>query len=156
MYSFQNMIRFNSKHKFNTPIGVAGYSDDIKNRLLNFRVKAPDYVLLNCDYTQIRWDEYPLDTVFYFDPPYYITSAAYNDGKRGMKGWGITEEIEMLTILKQIDEHGYKFMLSNVLEHNGKRHELLQEWIRENHYRVIEAGVSGWRYAKNEVLIVNY
>lgn len=73
-----------------------------------------------------------------------------------MKGWGITEEIEMLTILKQIDEHGYKFMLSNVLEHNGKRHELLQEWIRENHYRVIEAGVSGWRYAKNEVLIVNY
>ena len=156
MYSFQNMIRFNSKHKFNTPIGVAGYSDDIKNRLLNFRVKTPNYVLLNCDYTQIHWDEYPLDTVFYFDPPYYITSAAYNDGKRGMKGWGITEEIEMLTILKHIDKFGYKFMLSNVLEHNGKRNELLEKWIRENHYRVIKAGVSGYRYAKNEVLIVNY
>ena len=156
MYAFQNMIRFNSKHKFNTPIGVAGYSDDIKERLLKFRVKAAEYALLNKDYTQICWEEYPLDTVFYFDPPYYITSAAYNDGKRGMKGWGITEEIEMLTILKQIDQLGYKFMLSNVLEHNGKRHELLEEWIEENSYRVIEAGVSGWRYAKKEVLIVNY
>lgn len=84
MYAFQNMIRFNSKHKFNTPIGVAGYSDDIKNRLLNFRVKAPEYELLNMDYTQITWEDYPEDTVFYFDPPYYITNAAYNDGKRGM------------------------------------------------------------------------
>ena len=156
MYSFQNIIRFNSKHEFNTPVGVAGYSEDIKNRLLSFRVKAPDYELLNSDYTHICWGDYPLDTVFYFDPPYYITSAAYNDGKRGMKGWGITEEIEMLTILKQIDELGYKFMLSNVLEHKGKKHELLEKWICENHYRVIEAGVSGWRYAKNEVLIVNY
>lgn len=156
MYAFQNMIRFNSKHKFNTPIGVAGYSDDIKERLLKFRVKATEYTLLNKDYTQICWEEYPLNTVFYFDPPYYITSATYNDGKRGMKGWGITEEIEMLTILKQIDQLGYKFILSNVLEHNGKRHELLAEWIEENGYRVIEAGVSGWRYAKKEVLIVNY
>lgn len=156
MYAFQNMIRFNSKHKFNTPIGVAGYSDDIKNRLLNFRVKAPEYELLNMDYTQITWEDYPEDTVFYFDPPYYITNAAYNDGKRGMKGWGVTEEIEMLTVLKQIDQLGYKFILSNVLEHNGKRHELLEKWIAENQYRVIDAGVSGWRYAKNEVLIVNY
>lgn len=156
MYAFQNMIRFNSKHKFNTPIGVAGYSDDIKNRLLNFRVKAPEYELLNMDYTQITWEDYPEDTVFYFDPPYYITNAAYNDGKRGMKGWGVTEEIEMLTVLKQIEQLGYKFILSNVLEHNGKRHELLEKWIAENQYRVIDAGVSGWRYAKNEVLIVNY
>ena len=156
MYAFQNMIRFNSKHKFNTPIGVAGYSDDIKNRLLNFRVKASEYELLNMDYTQITWEDYPEDTVFYFDPPYYITNAAYNDGKRGMKGWGVTEEIEMLTVLKQIDQLGYKFILSNVLEHNGKRHELLEKWIAENQYRVIDAGVSGWRYAKNEVLIVNY
>lgn len=156
MYSFQNMIRFNSKHKFNTPIGVAGYSDDIKKRILDFRVKAPTYELLNMDYTLMQWDAFPQDTVFYFDPPYYITSATYNDGKRGMKGWGITEEIEMLTILNQIDQLGYKFILSNVLEHNGKRHDLLERWIDENRYRIIDAGVSGWRYAKNEVLVVNY
>lgn len=40
MYSFQNMIRFNGSHKFNTPIGVAGYSDDMKQRILEFKAKT--------------------------------------------------------------------------------------------------------------------
>ena len=40
MYSFQNYIRFNSKQKYNTPIGVAGYSDDLRNRILNFIPKT--------------------------------------------------------------------------------------------------------------------
>lgn len=156
MYAFQNMIRFNGDHKFNTPVGVAGYSEDIRQRLMNFKVKAPEYELLNLDYTQMDWGGFPADTVFYFDPPYYITSAAYNDGKRGMKGWGIAEETELLRILKHIDELGFKFILSNVLEHKEKKNELLTQWIEEHHYRVIDAGVSGWRYAKNEVLVVNY
>ena len=156
MYSFQNMIRFNSHHKFNTPIGVAGYSDDIKNRILNFRVKSPNVVFENRDYTSINWAEYEEGTVFYFDPPYYITSAAYNDGKRGMKGWGINEEIELLNLLKKIDSAGYCFVLSNVLKHKEKTNTLLIEWVERNNYRIIEIGSSGWRYAKNEVLIVNY
>lgn len=156
MYSFQNMIRFNGKHKFNTPIGVAGYSDDIKQRILNFSVKAPEIELINSDYTQLKWDNYPEGTVFYFDPPYFITSAAYNDGRRGMKGWSINEEVELLNILKHIDELGHFFILSNVLEHKGKENTLLKEWIAENNYKVVNIGTSGWRYAKNEVLIMNY
>ena len=102
------------------------------------------------------WGGFPADTVFYFDPPYYITSAAYNDGTKspyhpqpyvisqsnhpaqpiGMKGWGITEETELLRILKHIDELGFKFILSNVLEHKEKKNELLTQWIEEHHYRV--------------------
>lgn len=156
MYSFQNMIRFNSSHQFNTPIGVAGYSEDIKQRIKRFKTKAATFTLNNLDYTQLKWDSYPVNTVFYFDPPYYITSASYNDGKRGMKGWGITQEIELLSILSHLNSMNYKFMLSNVLEHKGKRNELLTQWIEENHFRVIPIGVSGYRYAKNEILVVNY
>ena len=156
MYSFQNIIRFNNSHKFNTPIGVAGYSEDIKNRILNFNIKAPNVEILNEDYINIKWDSYPENTIFYFDPPYFITNAAYNDGKRGMKGWGIEQEKELLSILKHIDDIGYKFMLSNVIEHNEKENTLLKQWVRKNDYRVVQAGVSGWRYSKNEVLIVNY
>lgn len=156
MYSFQNMIRFNGSHKFNTPIGVAGYSDDMKQRIVDFKVKAPKLELLNSDYVNIDWESFTADTVFYFDPPYYITSAAYNDGKRGMKGWGLNEEIELLSVLKHIDELGYKFILSNVIRHKDKEHTLLIKWIKENNYKVLDAGVSGWRYAKNEVLILNY
>ncbi len=156
MYAFQNIIRFNSSHKFNTPIGVAGYSEDIKQRILNFKVKAPKIKLLNEDYVNLQWNSFPTGTVFYFDPPYYITSAAYNDGKRGMKGWGEDEEKELLDILTEIDKLGYLFILSNVLYHKEKENHILLEWINENGYRIIDIGTSGWRYSKNEVLIINY
>ncbi len=156
MYSFQNIIRFNSKHQFNTPIGVAGYSEDMKQRLKDFSAKAPVVELTNMDYVKIDWSLYPENTVFYFDPPYYITSAAYNDGRRGMKGWGLNEEVELLNILKMIDDMGYKFILSNVIKHKDKEHTLLIDWIHENNFKIRDAGVSGWRYAKNEVLIMNY
>lgn len=156
MYSFQNIIRFNGSHKFNTPIGIAGYSDDMKQRIIDFKVKSPNIELINSDYVNIQWDSYPPNTVFYFDPPYYITSAAYNDGKRGMKGWGLNEEIELLGVLKHIDELDYKFILSNVIKHKDKEHSLLIKWVKENNYRILEAGVSGWRYSKSEVLILNY
>ena len=94
--------------------------------------------------------------MFYFDPPYYITSAAYNDGKRGMKGWGIEQEKELLSILKFLDSLGYKFILSNVIKHKERTNNILLDWIEENNFKLIEAGVSGWRYAKNEILVINY
>ena len=156
MYSFQNMLRFNSEHKFNTPVGVAGYSEDIKRRILEFKAKTNHVELINSDYTTLKWEQYPKNTVFYFDPPYFITSAIYNDGKRGMKGWGSEEEAELLQILTMLDADGYKFILSNVLEHKGKKHNLLIKWIAEHGYKTIDVGTSGWRYAKKEVLVINY
>nr|WP_277600409.1 Dam family site-specific DNA-(adenine-N6)-methyltransferase [Veillonella ratti] len=156
MYSFQNMIRFNKEHKFNTPVGVAGYSEDIRDRIINFKTKAPNIELLNMDYVNLCWDEFGDNVLFYFDPPYYITSAAYNDGKRGMKGWGINQEIELLSTLKMLDNKGYKFILSNVLKHKERVNTLLLNWIKQNNFKVIDAGVSGWRYAKNEILVINY
>jgi adenine-specific DNA-methyltransferase len=158
MYGFQNMIRFNNSQKFNTPIGVAGYSDDIKNRILNFNTKTDvnNIEFIKGCYTDIQWEDYPLDTVFYFDPPYFITSAAYNDGKRGMKGWNGDSEIELLSILTILDKLNYKFILSNVLHHRGKSNHMLIEWVEEHSFKIINAGTSGWRYAKNEVLIKNY
>lgn len=156
MYAFQNLIRFNGNQKFNTPIGVAGYSDNMKRRIENFIPKTKRVVMSNRDYVNMDWTSFPQDSVFYFDPPYYITSAAYNDGKRGGKGWSIKEELELLDILLKLNENGYKFMLSNVIEHKGKQHEILLNWVKEHGFIMVEAGVSGWRYAKNEVIIKNY
>ncbi|WP_286154438.1 Dam family site-specific DNA-(adenine-N6)-methyltransferase [Thomasclavelia cocleata] len=156
MYSFQNMIRFNSRHEFNTPIGVAGYSEDIKHRILHFYAKTENVKLLNTDYTTLNWNEYPIDTVFYFDPPYFITSAAYNDGKRGMKGWTADEEVELLNILNYLDAQGYKFMLSNVIYHKGRVNHLLLKWVQEHQFTIVNIGTSGLRYTKKEVIIKNF
>ena len=129
MYGFQIMIRFNNSQKFNTPIGVAGYSDDIKKRINNFKTKTKNYDLQNKCYTKLKWNDFPSDTLFYFDPPYFITSAAYNDGKRGMNGWNGDSEVELLSILTKIHQLGYKFILSNVINHRGKTNHLLLECV---------------------------
>ena len=156
MYSFQNMIRFNNSQKFNTPIGVAGYSEDMKKRIKNFIPKTSNIEFYNMDYININWSSFSENTIFYFDPPYFITNASYNDGKRGGKGWTKTEENQLLDTLLKIDKLGYKFLLSNVVEHNGKKNTILLNWIKKNDYKIINAGVSGWRYAKNEVIIKNF
>lgn len=156
MYSFQNMIRFNNSKKFNTPNGVAAYSNDLESRMKYFHPKTKNIEMINKDYNSIEYNQFTKDTVFYFDPPYFITSAAYNDGKRGMKGWNSESEIELLNVLLEIDKMGFKFLLSNVIEHNSQKNHILENWVEQHGFQLIDAGTSGWRYRKKEVLIKNY
>ncbi|WP_462421306.1 DNA adenine methylase [Salinicoccus sp. Marseille-QA3877] len=156
LYSFQNMIRFNTNKKFNTPIGVAGYSEAMKNRILNFNPKTKKVKYSNKDYLELNWESFPAETLFYFDPPYSLTKAAYNDGKRGQKGWNNNSDGELLGTLDNINQLGYKFILSNAIEHKGETNHLLVDWIKKNDYNIVDLGKSGWRYSKKEVIIKNY
>lgn len=156
LYSFQNMIRFNSKHMMNTPIGNNEFSLGVKNRIEEFKVKSPNLIMTNVDYKEIIIEEYPIGTLFYFDPPYFITKATYNDGKRGYEGWDSNKETELLNYLSVLNQHGHKFMLSNVIEHNGKQHHLLLDWVEEHQFNIISVGKTGKKYPREEVLITNY
>ena len=64
MYSFQNMIRFNGSQEFNTPIGVAGFSNDMQERIFAFKSKTPRVEFTNLDYTKIKWSKFSKGTVF--------------------------------------------------------------------------------------------
>ena len=66
LYSFQNMIRFNNKMQYNVPVGVAGYSDDLKERILKFVPKTEKVDILNLNYKDLDYTAYPKNTVFYF------------------------------------------------------------------------------------------
>lgn len=156
MYSFQNYIRFNKAQAFNTPVGVAGYSTDLKDRISHFITRCLNVDFVNKDFMDLDWQKYGQDAVWYFDPPYLITKAAYNDGKRGLEGWGVKEEEKMLSLLNDLNNKGIKFILSNVKEHKGKKNDRLIEWVKNNKYHLYELGVSGWRYSKNEIIITNY
>ena len=46
-------------------------------------------------------------------------------------------------------------MLSNVLDHNGKHNDLLDSWIKDNNYNVIEYSKTA-RKGRKEILIINY
>lgn len=156
IYAFQNMIRFNNSHKMNTPVGNNEFNDGIRDRILKFKINTPNFELINGKYEQLEIKNFPKDTIFYFDPPYFITNAEYNDGKRGLEGWDVESETKLLNFLSFIHNSGYKFMLSNVIEHKGKIHHLLKEWIEVHNFNIIEIGKIGIKYPRVEVLITNY
>ncbi|MEO3134941.1 Dam family site-specific DNA-(adenine-N6)-methyltransferase [Turicibacter sanguinis] len=156
IYAFQNMIRYNNSQKMNTPVGNNEYNEGTIERIKNFKVKSPNYELICGPYHTLDIESFPIDTVFYFDPPYFITNAEYNDGKRGLDGWNIDKEVELLHFINKVDSLGYKFMLSNVIEHNGKIHHVLVDWIEEHKFNLVKIGKTGIKYPREEVLIMNY
>jgi len=156
IYAFQNMIRFNSDLKMNTPVGNNGYCENVAERIKKFKIRSPEYTLRCCTFKSLNIDSFPKDTLFYFDPPYFITNAEYNDGKRGVEGWNINDEIELLSFLNLIDQKGYKFMLSNVVSHNGKNHHVLLDWVQDHKYYLTEIGTTGIKYPRKEVIVTNY
>lgn len=156
LYSFQHMIRFNSKGDFNVPVGNSGFTDDVMRRICDFRAKMPIGDLLLGTFEEIDIGEFDKDTLFYFDPPFIITAAAYNDGRRFTAEWNIDNELKLLNFLDKINNNKQKFLLSNVIEHNGKTNELLTEWIEKGGYNMKIIGRTGRRYPRTEVLIKNY
>lgn len=156
MYCFQNQMRFNNKLEFNTPVGNCSYNESLIERILLFKPKASIISLTNCSYEDIKYMNYDKDTVFYFDPPYFITSATYNDGKRGFIGWNAIEETKLLNYISKLNTDGYKFILSNVLYHNGNSNRLLIEWIHINKFYTKGISKVGSKNIRDEVLVYNF
>lgn len=156
LYSFQHMNRFNAHGKYNVPVGNSGLTDGVLDRIEHYHSKMPLGALTCGSFENISVCQYDEDTLFYFDPPYIVTSAAYNDGKRNHAEWSEKDELKLLNFLEMIDNSNRKFLLSNVVEHKGQRNELLIDWVTSHHYNIVGIGTSGRRYPRKEVLIRNY
>ncbi len=157
MFGFQQQIRFNSKYDYNNPVGQAGFNDKVLEKLVSFAriTNEMNAVYYSIDYS-LFFDKINKEDFVYIDPPYLITLGSYNDGKRGFNGWNEKEEKRLYAFLDKLDRHNIRFMLSNVLIHNGKENKLLSEWLDKNRqYKVVEYDklVKGDR---RELLIVNY
>ena len=159
LYGFQQQIRFNSQHDFNNPVGMRWFNDRVLEKMISFsrQIKEGNFEFYSKNYKALHARITP-GTFAYFDPPYQLTTGAYNDGKRGFEGWSETQEAELFAFLDQLHGAGIPFMLSYVIEHKGRVNQNLLRWIKRGHYRVIRLGeilgISGSR--RKEVLIVNY
>lgn len=156
MYCFQNQMRFNSKMEFNTPIGNCSFNESLVERICAFVPKTIDVRLFNKSYSELHLETLDKDSVFYFDPPYFITSATYNDGKRGFVGWNADEETKLLDYIADLDSKGFKFILSNVIYHNDETNHLLVEWIKTHKYNIKNIDNVGSKNSRDEVLITNF
>lgn len=156
LFGYQQQIRFNSSYDYNNPVGQAGFNDKILEKLISYcrNLKEKNVVFMSKDFDDM-WEHINKNSFIYLDPPYLITLGSYNDGRRGFNGWTEKDEIKLLEFLTKIDKLGVKFMLSNVLEHNGKRNELLIDWIKNHNFNVIEYKEKA-RKRRKEVIIINY
>jgi adenine-specific DNA-methyltransferase len=158
-YGFEHQIRFNSKLEFNNPSGNSSFNDEMAEKLISFsnHAKSKEVDFFSKDYlffeAQIQKDDF-----VYCDPPYLLTRGAYNDGKRGFKGWNIELQKELLSFLTRIDNKGVKFALSSILSRDDKTNEDLLKWINNNNYKVItlKKKVLRNRQDRVEVLVINY
>lgn len=169
-YSFNHQIRFNNSHQFNNPFGKnrSSFNKNMKNNLIQFitQIHNKNIIFNNQSFEDFNFDNLDRDDFVYCDPPYLISTASYNDGKRGFKGWGEKEEVSLLTILNTLNKKDIKFALSNVLIHKGKENKLLKEWIEKHNYEIhyLDKNYSNSNYqtkirdknATIEVLVTNY
>lgn len=156
MYCFQNQMRFNGKLEFNSPVGNCSYNPTLTERIQKFIPRTINYELFNLSYKALDITHLDKDSVFYFDPPYFITNATYNDGKRGFVGWNADEETKLLEYITFLHENGFKFILSNVIYHNENTNYILAEWVNTHKFNVVNIDNVGAKNTRDEVIITNY
>lgn len=166
-YSFNHQIRFNNNHEFNTPFGKnrSSYNPKIEANLLEFitNLKQKNIEFYSNDFTFLKDYQFQPKDFVYCDPPYLISNATYNDGKRGFKNWTQKEDDELLGLLDHLNNIGVKFLLSNVLIHKGLENTRLINWSQKYTVKIINKNYKNCNYQLKdkttetiEVVIFNY
>jgi DNA adenine methylase len=107
--------------------------------------------------------DYSSVDLVYCDPPYLISNAMYNDGKRCFGDWSKQDDADLLQILDAVHQNGKMFALSNVIEHKGLVNEELLEWSKKYNTIVLNKTYNNCSYNLKtksektiEVLITNF
>ena len=144
------------------PVGKRDFNSNTRKNVKKFadKMKKMKITFYHNNFDKI--DVFKMKNPFvYCDPPYYLGTASYNESD----GWNEKDEIKLLSYLKYLDDCNIKFALSNVIEHKGKIHTMLKEWVEENHFNLIyiKSNYNNSSYhLKNknsttrEILITNY
>lgn len=166
-HSFNYNIHINSSGGFSVPFGTnrSYFNSSLRQKFINFQ----KYMYENRDKIQIYNEDYAkfigLDMVknytFYCDPPYLSSDSAY--GRIHYLGkWDASKEQRLYESLDKINDFGGTFLLSNVIENNGKVNEVLKEWSKKYHVVEVPSDFTNCNYQRKnsgqtvEVLIRNY
>lgn len=128
VYGFNNDIRFNKNKEFNLPVGKTDFNKNNLNKIINFNkiAKKKNILFLCTNYNSKEAIKYMYKADFvYFDPPYLITTAVYNEGNN----WTDKNEKELINLLDDLNKKNIKFALSNVLTKVGVENKILKNWL---------------------------
>ena len=166
-YSFNYNYRFNNNQEYNMPHGKdrSEFTKNTEEKFTKFmkRLKELDITFTINDFRNVDLSDFDHNDFVYVDCPYLISTANYNDGKRGFTGWTEKEELDLLNLLDKLNKQGVRFGLSNVFELDCKSNDMLKKW--SNKYKVyhLDMDYSNSNYQKrnkntntDEVYICNY
>jgi len=163
VFGFNNQMRFNDRGEYNLPVGKRDFNDVIRRKLQVFveKLKEQHPLITNHDFRRFVIEHMDGESLVYLDPPYLISTATYNEGG----GWTERDERDLLRFMDELDAHGIKFVLSNMLEHKGRKNHLLIDWIEQRNLHVVDINmdysnsnyqVEGKDSGTKEVLVKNY
>lgn len=134
IYGFNNQIRYNKNNDFNIPVGKRDYNNKVRTNLSDFILKL-NSIDISFEVKDFRSFDVSLlssNDFVYLDPPYLLGCATYNESN----GWTEQDEKDMYKLLEQLDSKGVKFALSNVIQHKGKNHNLLNDFAIKNRLNI--------------------
>ena len=163
VFGFNNQMRFNDRGEYNLPVGKRDFNDVIRRKLEVFieKLKAQKPIIINQDFRHFNISQLDRQSLVYLDPPYLISTATYNEGG----GWTEQDEQDLLAFLDELDARHIRFVLSNMLEHKGRKNHLLIDWIEQRNMQVVGINmdysnsnyqVEGKDSGTIEVLVKNY
>ena len=163
VFGFNNQIRFNDKGEYNLPVGKRDFNDVIRRKLQVFvdKLKAQKPMIENKDFRRFDINQLDNQSLVYLDPPYLISTATYNEGG----GWTEKDEHDLLHFMDELNAHGIHFVLSNMLEHKGRKNNQLINWIDQRDLQIVSVNtdysnsnyqVEGKDSGTVEVLVKNY
>lgn len=170
--SFNGIPRFNQKSQYNMPWGSEERfkNDSYLKGKVEYLTKYVTWgrkhnvTFKNYSYLDlISQTDFKANDFLYFDPPYSITTATYNDGKRNMS-WGIQDDVALVKTLDDLSQQRVMWGLSNALTSRGKSNEVLKDWLSkhsEYHVYHLDQDYSNSTYhtkpgKTDEIYVTNY
>jgi site-specific DNA-adenine methylase len=144
------------------PFGKRTFNETMEKNFRDFvtEIKKKDIQFTSNSFKTLNIHNLNQDDFVYCDPPYLITTAAYNENG----GWTEEHEKDLLNFLDELNINKLKFALSNVLHNKGKSNNILIEWAKDYNIHYLNNTYASCNYQTKdkskdstvEVLITNY
>ncbi|MGL4950423.1 MAG: Dam family site-specific DNA-(adenine-N6)-methyltransferase [Mycoplasma sp.] len=133
LFGFNQQIRFNKNGEFNIPTGKFWWNDYHKEKLSNFidHANNKQTIITNQDFSLfVKNNINKTNPFFYFDPPYLLSNATYNNV------WNNDMENKLIEVLQLLTDKKIKWVLSNVLESKGETNHILKGFVERNNLKI--------------------
>ena len=167
--STNNMMRFNLKFEYNQTFGRRSYNLSTEKKLkdyIEYITPYKDKILFSSkSFSEIKITK---PSMIYIDPPYgYV---ALPDGTIGNTqiseaGYNVfykkTDDIKLYDYIVNLNKQKHSFMLSGLLEHDGKKSWLMNKLIQDGFkFKELEFNYNGvsrkGKKESTEIIIMNY